>query len=215
MSGAKGRRTRVAGVAAAGAGAAVLAAVVVRRRRASSAGRLKRIRASLVPYPMGSPEREVPVGGNARVHGPDGESYALRALARWTPASPTAGWTRALAYVWASPVTAVGLLVGLASGVRPECREGVVLFPRAAGISGALLRRRGFAATALGHVVVATGEPSRALFAHELVHVHQAERLGPLFPPLYGLLWLAYGYARHPMERAARLGGRKSAGLSA
>ena len=28
--------------------------------------------------------------------------------------------------------------------------------------------------------------------------------LGPLFMPLYVLLWLAYGYERHPLERDAR-----------
>ena len=28
--------------------------------------------------------------------------------------------------------------------------------------------------------------------------------LGPLFMPLYAVLWLAYGYERHPLERDAR-----------
>ncbi len=41
------------------------------------------------------------------------------------------------------------------------------------------------------------------LLAHELHHVRQYRALGPLFLPVYGLLFLRYGYRRHPMELAA------------
>jgi hypothetical protein len=86
----------------------------------------------------------------------------------------------------------------------------VLLFAPARGVTGAILRLRGFAAITLGHVVVARVDPGRRLFAHELVHTRQAERLGPLFPPVYLALHAAYGYTRHPLERAARLGARRA-----
>lgn len=107
--------------------------------------------------------------------------------------------------VWAAPMTLVGLVVGAAAGVRPRRRDGVLLFAPARGLTGALIRRGGYAATGLGHVVVAVEEPSPALMAHELVHVRQAERLGPFLAPAYLALLAVHGYSRHPMERAARL----------
>jgi hypothetical protein len=42
------------------------------------------------------------------------------------------------------------------------------------------------------------------LAAHERRHVAQNLVLGPLFLPLYVLLWLAFGYDRQPLERDAR-----------
>jgi hypothetical protein len=62
-------------------------------------------------------------------------------------------------------------------------------------------------------VVVARGQPSAALLAHELVHTRQAERLGPFMAPVYLGLLARYGYLRHPMERAARRAGRRARGL--
>lgn len=109
------------------------------------------------------------------------------------------------ARVWAAPITAVGLLVGALSGVAPRVRDGVVLFAPARGLSGRIIRRRGFAATGLGHVVIAVEEPSDTLMAHELVHVRQAERFGPFMAPVYLALLVVHGYHRHPLERAARL----------
>jgi hypothetical protein len=177
--------------------------------------------ADLVPPPdmAGSPPplpRRPPrlrrAGGNAQVLGPPWEPRPLAALARWVPPAPRRRATRALAYVWALPMTAAGLAVGLASGARPTRSDGVLLFPQARGLAGLLLRAQGYDAMALGHAVIAARDPSPALLAHELVHVRQAERLGPFFAPAYGLLWLLYGYGRHPLERAARLGGRRGTG---
>lgn len=148
--------------------------------------------------------------GNAHVLGPASEPALLQALAGWVPEPPRSGPAKVAAYVWASPLSLAGLLVSLASGARPQVREGVLVFPGVQGAAEWLLRVRGFQATAWGHVVIARSDPSPSLLAHELVHVRQAERLGPLFAPLYGILYLAYGYARHPMERAARLGGRRA-----
>lgn len=141
---------------------------------------------------------------------PGWEPALLRVLAGWKPRAPARGAARAAAYVWASPITLVGLLVGAAAGVRPTVRDGVLLFSHARAITGAVLRTRGFTAGTLGHVVVAINDPDPALMAHELIHTRQAERFGPLMAPLYLGLLAAYGYRRHPMERAARDATRRS-----
>lgn len=156
------------------------------------------------------PPRAVRVAGNEQVLGPAWEPATLAALASWVPSPPSRPLTRALAYAWAVPMSLAGLLFGAASGVRPVLRDGVLLFRGARGPAAALLKAQRYDATTLGHVVVARTEPSPTLFAHELVHVRQAERLGVLFGPVYVLLWLVYGYGRHPLERAARLGGRQA-----
>ena len=126
-------------------------------------------------------------------------------LQAWIPPPPSRPALRWAARLWAAPLTVAGLLAGAASLTRPRLRDGVVLFAPARGLTGAIIRRRGFAATGLGHVVIATEEPSPGLMAHELVHVRQAERFGPLMAPAYLVLLAIHGYARHPMERAARL----------
>jgi hypothetical protein len=117
------------------------------------------------------------------------------------------------AAVWAAPLTSIGFLMALAAGRRPrwsdEHRCWVVEGVR--GPSGVALRTVGADANAIGQVVLSRSTiSSRALLAHEAVHVRQAERLGPLLFPAY--LWLAarYGYRDHPLERAARLGARRA-----
>ena len=125
-------------------------------------------------------------------------------LQSWVPPPPAGGLHRLAAVLWASPITLAGLLAGVASGVRPRLTSGVVLFAPAGGPTGAAIRRRGFAATGLGHVVISIGEPSPELLAHELAHVRQAERLGPFMAPVYLTLLAVHGYQRHPMEIAAR-----------
>jgi hypothetical protein len=160
------------------------------------------------PFPLRSDPRAGPIG-EARVVPPRWEPRAITALGSWEPQAPTTRWGRLLAYLWAAPLSAGGLLLGLSSGSRPTVREGVVVFANAGGFAGAVLRKRRFAAAALGHVVIAAREPSAAIFAHELVHVRQAERLGPLLGPLYLKLLVVYGYARHPLERAPRAAARR------
>ncbi|MDQ3453807.1 MAG: hypothetical protein M3493_14135 [Actinomycetota bacterium] len=105
--------------------------------------------------------------------------------------------------MWAAPVSLAGLLAGAAAGVRPQRRGGVLIFAGARGLTGWVLRSRGFSAGALGHVVVALDEPSERLLRHELVHVRQAERLGVLMAPVYLGLLAVYGYRAHPLEVAA------------
>lgn len=111
---------------------------------------------------------------------------------------------RVLAVVWASPVTVAGLLGAVLAGRRPRRAGGVLLVTGARGPFAAMLRSRRKSAATLGHVVITLGEPSAALLAHEMAHVRQVERLGPLFPLVYLALLAARGYRRHPLERAAR-----------
>src|SRR5581483_5476127 len=99
-----------------------------------------------------------------------------------------------LGYLWASPVTAVGLLFALAarvSGGSVRLRGGVVEV--CGGLGGRLLRGgrlwHGSAALTLGHVVLARDADCLARSrTHELAHVRQFERWGPLLLPAY---WLA------------------------
>ncbi len=165
------------------------------------------------------PRERAPLGASADAHlvSRPGEPDWVRDLAGWVPPVPRTTVGRVLAYVWAAPATVGGLIVGLLSGRVPTVRDGVLVFGEVGGIPGLLLTRGGFAATTLGHVVIARGVPSEALMAHELAHTRQAERLGPLTGPVYWYLLARYGYARHPMERAARRAGRavKAQGTSA
>ena len=140
----------------------------------------------------------------ARRNAPKWEPKALRRLAHWLPSPPTRRLGRLAAYVWASPVTLIGLIVGAGAAVRPKLREGVLLFPHARGITGRIIRRRNFAASTFGHVIVSIDDPSPTLLAHELIHTRQAERFGVLMAPVYLGLLALYGYWKHPMERAAR-----------
>jgi hypothetical protein len=121
-------------------------------------------------------------------------------------------------YLWALPVTLIGMLVALVacvSGGRLNRVEGVL---EAAGGWPAWVLKRGFpfsgpvAAMTLGHVVV--GVSSNALAAtrtHERAHVKQFERWGVLLLVLYplaGLLAWARGgnpYRDNQFEREARL----------
>ncbi len=106
--------------------------------------------------------------------------------------------SRALAYGWALPATALGLAlvaVALPSGARASVVEGVV--EAHGGLLDLFLRRcvplrGGASAMTLGHVVV--GRDCGALVrtrAHERVHVRQAEVWGPFFIPAYLVASLA------------------------
>ena len=120
---------------------------------------------------------------------------------------------RLLVVTWASPWTALGILLGLAglaTGGRGRIRSGVLEFH--GGLLTRMLDRLPVSAIAmtLGHVVV--GQTASGLDLareHELVHVRQYERWGPFFVPAYGL-WSAYlwmvgrdPYRDNPFEREA------------
>lgn len=168
------------------------------------------------PFGLLSPQgRSLRISDHAHVVGPRWEPAALTTLARWEPARPQGTLGRVAACSWAAPLTLPGLGLGLAGGVTPYDHDGGLVFATVRGLPRALLEWRGIAAMALGQTVICREEPTAPLLAHELVHVRQAERLGPLLAPLYLALLALYGYARHPLERAARRAGRRARGESA
>lgn len=142
-------------------------------------------------------------GSEGEGDAPVDEPPVVARLAAWTPTRPLSRAGRLAGYLWAAPLTAAGVLLGALSRTHPEVREGVLLFTEARGLGGRMLRWRGFAAATLGHAVITANQPSERLLRHELVHVRQAERLGPVFVPLYLAGLLRYGYRRNPFERAA------------
>jgi hypothetical protein len=119
---------------------------------------------------------------------------------------------RLVGYVWAFPVTLLGLLLGLLaalSGGSVQLRGGVVEV--CGGVVSWLLRdgrfRPGGAAMALGHVILARdAECLVRSRSHELAHVRQFEQWGPLLLPVYWLVsaWLwcrgYHPYLDHPLE---------------
>lgn len=101
---------------------------------------------------------------------------------------------RLLAYLWASPVTLVGLsAAGLAVTTGGGARlERGVLEAHGGAVAWLLQHAptlpRGAAAMTLGHVVIArTPWDLERTREHERVHVRQCERWGPLFFPAYGI----------------------------
>ena len=112
---------------------------------------------------------------------------------------------RAVVYLWASPNTVLGILFGLLAFQRPRLVRGVLLFdgPPRGFTAGLRLFRR--AAVTFGHVVLGNRPVEGRLLAHERHHVWQYERLGPLYLPIYLLVWVFTGYRRHPFELAAKL----------
>ena len=122
---------------------------------------------------------------------------------------------RMAAYVWASPNTLTGLLLGsiaLMLGARAAIVSGAVEFH--GGLISKLLSRSRprfrFSAITLGHVILGMDAEVLDLFRdHEQVHVRQYERWGICFLPAYLLssLWqLLHGrnaYTANYFERQA------------
>lgn len=156
---------------------------------------------------------ELPPAGAAADLAPQRPQGALGTrLSTWVPAPPQRPLRRSLATLWAGPLTLPGLLTAVLSGRRPRWShdEQCWLAEGVRGPSALALRGVGADANTIGTVVLSRRDPvSPTLLAHEVVHVRQAERLGPLLLPAY--LWLAarYGYRDHPLERAARRGARQ------
>jgi hypothetical protein len=106
---------------------------------------------------------------------------------------------RALLFLWASPGSLIGLTVGVLAVVSRRGairRKGHTLECHGPLVRWLLTRRRFQArAMTLGHVIIGCDEHSLDVTReHELVHVRQYERWGPLFIPAYLLssawLWL-------------------------
>ena len=95
------------------------------------------------------------------------------------------------AYLWASPNTALGLLLGCLmtlAGARTRLARGVLEF--SGGWIGSCLRhpasRFPFRAVTFGHVILGTDAAALdAARTHEHVHVRQYEAWGPFFLPAY------------------------------
>lgn len=104
---------------------------------------------------------------------------------------------------WCLPNTALGLAFSLLSRCWPSAARGILIATSDRGLARYFLARRGFYAITFGRVVITTGPLTEELLAHELEHVRQYERLGPLFIPLY--LWeqARRGYRRNRFEQAA------------
>jgi hypothetical protein len=134
-------------------------------------------------------------------------------IARSGHARPVA--VAVLAHLWAAPNTALGLLAGalmLGLGGRMRAVAGVVEFH--GGVVGRLFagstQRPCSGALTLGHVILGTDAAGLdRLRKHELVHVRQYERWGPLFLPAYALssAWQLLrgrrGYRDNHFERQA------------
>src|SRR6266404_1048716 len=120
---------------------------------------------------------------------------------------------RMLGYVWAAPTTLACLVVfllpmwALRQAQPGAWRDGAWEWTVTAGsrFSRWYALDGGWGGTTLGCcILLATPADVVRLAVHERRHVAQNLVLGPLFLPLYVLLWLAFGYDRHPLERDAR-----------
>jgi hypothetical protein len=119
---------------------------------------------------------------------------------------------RAFGYLWAFPVTLIGLVPALSArmtGGSMRVRCGVI--EAWGGSAGWLLRGGrifdGAAAMAIGHVILARdAECLNWSRGHELAHVRQYERWGIFFLPAYWAIciWLKmrgyHPYLDHPLE---------------
>jgi hypothetical protein len=110
---------------------------------------------------------------------------------------------RFLAYVWAAPNTVLGLALGALSFQRPRTAAGVLVFDARDRGFVWVLARRGWRAITFGHIVLSSKPVEGVTLFHELAHVRQYERLGPLFLPCYVALHLFTGYRQNPFETQA------------
>ncbi|MCU0958886.1 MAG: hypothetical protein MUF48_02165 [Pirellulaceae bacterium] len=123
--------------------------------------------------------------------------------------------TKMLTYVWALPYTAVGLTIGTiglcTGGHVRRCGRVVEFHGGAVKWFVTHLPHGEFTlALTLGHTILGQSAASLDIARdHELVHVRQYERWGPLFGPAYLLaslfLWCVgrSPYRENPFEREA------------
>ena len=109
-------------------------------------------------------------------------------------------------YLWAAPWSLLGAVL------TPFFRRRVVVRGVLLAEGAAWPRRLGwkYRAITLGHTVLSVDELDPETFDHELVHVRQYERWGPLFVPAYLVASLAalfrggHHYRDNAFEVAAR-----------
>lgn len=130
-------------------------------------------------------------------------------------------------YLWAAPCSAAGLLISLLAillGAKAQVRDGTlqVVGGRLAERIARLPTRLSILAFTNGHVIYAVSQTAMDSFrAHELVHVRQYERWGPLFPVLYlgsSLIQKLKGrdpYFSNCFEQAARKADERASGEGA
>ncbi|MDH4112049.1 MAG: hypothetical protein OEV60_05105 [Actinomycetota bacterium] len=119
-----------------------------------------------------------------------------------------------LGFIWTSPNTLIGLVLGLFTFQLPVVRDGAIIFDKAPrGLTWVMPRLHRTAMT-VGFVILSAEPVSGRLLTHERWHIRQFCAWGPLFIPTYFLLALVFGYRRHPMELRAQVaaGERPSAG---
>jgi hypothetical protein len=110
-----------------------------------------------------------------------------------------------LGFIWTSPNTLIGLLLGLFTFQMPSVRDGAVIFDRRQrGLTWLMPRFRRTAMT-VGFVILSAEPVSGRLLAHERWHIRQFCAGGPLFIPVYFRLAIPCGYRRHPMEFRAQI----------
>ncbi|HEU4488504.1 MAG TPA: hypothetical protein VFS38_04380 [Actinomycetota bacterium] len=129
--------------------------------------------------------------------------------------TPSASWLgRAFKLLWSSPASLVGAV--LAPFFRSRRVTSGVMLCEGASWPGRLGWR--YRAITFGHVILCVDEFDDHLLAHELVHVRQYERLGPLYMFAYlgasASAWLSGGhyYLDNRFEVEARRGAEKLGG---
>ena len=110
-----------------------------------------------------------------------------------------------LGFIWTSPNTLIGLVIGLLTFQMPVLRDGALIFDKAPRGVTWLLRKFHRTAMTVGFVIVSAEPVTGRLLAHERWHIRQFCAWGPLFIPVYFLLAIPYGYRRHPMEIRAQI----------
>jgi hypothetical protein len=109
-----------------------------------------------------------------------------------------------LGFVWTLPNTLLGIVLGLLTVQVPRIGEGALIFDRSPRGLTALMPRLGRSAMTIGFVIVSSEPVTGTLAVHERQHIRQFCVWGPFFIPVYLALAVPNGYARHPMEVAAR-----------
>jgi hypothetical protein len=108
-----------------------------------------------------------------------------------------------LGFLWTLPNTILGLLLGVLSLQLPRLEGPLIVFDRGARGYSWLIPRFGYSAQTFGFVVISVKPLQGYLYEHERHHVRQYSVLGPMYLPIYGVLFLFHGYRRHPFELEA------------
>jgi hypothetical protein len=111
-----------------------------------------------------------------------------------------------LGFIWTSPNTLIGLLLGALTFHMPRRSDGALIFDRVPprGVA-ALMPHANRAAMTVGFVIISAQPVTGRLLKHEQQHIRQFCLWGPLFIPAYFVLAIPYGYRRHPMEIRAQI----------